>query len=125
MAYPQFVKAGVPTVTLTRGQTWPAQTSIETGQVVALTDGMLALALKFAPTRPRYTVQLGGLSQSDFDALWAFLWHPLIDGSQQPFTWVDERGVSRTVRWLLDTAFTWEETSSGRLSVTLVLREEG
>lgn len=123
--YPQFMKAGVPTVILTRGQSWPAQTSIETGQVVALTDGMQALALKFAPTRPRYIVQLVGLSQADFTALWAFLWHPLIDGSQQPFTWIDERGVSRQVRWLLDSAFTWEETSAGRLTVTLILREEG
>jgi len=122
--YPTFSKPGAGTVTLARGQSWPAQTSIETGQVVALTDGMQALALKFASTRPRYTVQLGGLSQSDFDALWAFLWHPLIDGSQQPFTWVDERGTSRQVRWLLDPAFTWEETSAGRLSVTLILREE-
>lgn len=121
---PQFVKAGVPTVTLTRGQTWPVQASIETGQVVALTDGAAALALKFALPRTRYTVQLVGLSQSDFDALWVFLWHPLIDGSQQPFTWVDERGVSRQVRWLLDSAFTWQETSAGRLDVTLVLREE-
>jgi len=125
MALPSFSKPGVPTVTLTRGQTWPAQTSIETGQVVALTDGTAALALKFAPPRPRYTVQLGGLSQSDFDALWAFLWHPLIDGSQQPFTWIDERGTSRQVRWLLDPAFTWQESSAGRLDVTLVLREEG
>jgi hypothetical protein len=122
--YPSFQKAGVPTVTLTRGQTWPAQTSIETGQVVALTDGAAALALKFALPRTRYTVQLIGLSQSDFSALWAFLWHPLIDGSQQPFTWIDELGASRQVRWLLDSAFTWEETSAGRLNVTLVLREE-
>jgi hypothetical protein len=125
MSFPQFVKAGVPTVTLTRGQTWPAQTSIETGQVVALTDGAAALALKFALPRWRYTVQLVGLSQSDFSALWAFLWHPLLDGSQQPFTWVDELGVSRQVRWLLDSAFTWQESSAGRLDVTLVLREEG
>jgi hypothetical protein len=122
---PQFVKEGVPPVTLGRGQMWPAQSSIETGQVVALTDGTQALAYKFAVPRPRYTVQFTGLSQGDFDALWAFLWHPLVDGSQQPFTWIDERGVSRQVRWLLDTAFTWEETSAGRLSVTLVLREEG
>jgi hypothetical protein len=100
------------------------QTSIETGQVVGLTDGLAALALKFAPPRPRHTVQLVGLSQSDFDALWGFLWHPLIDGSQQPFTWVDERGVSRQVRWLLDSAYTWEEVSAGRLNVTLTLREE-
>ena len=122
--YPQFVKAGVPTVTLTRGQSWPAQTSIETGQVVALSDGTAALALKFAAARARYTVQLTGLSQSAFDALWAFLWHPRIDSGQQPFTWVDELGVSREVRWLLDSAFTWQETSAGRLDVTLILREE-
>jgi len=92
--------------------------------VVALTEGTQALGYKFAAPRPRYTVQLVGLSQSDFTALWAFLWHPLVDGSQQPFTWVDERGVSRQVRWLLESAFTWAETSAGRLDVTLVLREE-
>ena len=40
MGLPMFQKEGVPTVTLSRGQTWPAQTSIETGQVVALTDGL-------------------------------------------------------------------------------------
>jgi hypothetical protein len=125
MALPTFSKPGVPTVTLHRGQSWPAQTSIETGQVVALTDGAAALAFKFALPRPRYTVQLVGLSAAEMSALWAFLWHPLVDGSQQPFTWVDERGVSRQVRWLLDSAFTWEETSAGRLTVTLVLREEG
>ena len=124
MALPTFSKPGVPTVTLTRGQTWPAQTSIETGQVVALTDGAAALPLKFALPRTRYTVQLVGISQNDFSALWAFLWHPLVDGSQQPFTWVDEFGVARQVRWLLDSAFTWQETSAGRLDVTLVLREE-
>jgi hypothetical protein len=124
LALPSFSKPGVPSVTLTRGQTWPAQTSIETGQVVALTDGAAALALKFALPRTRYTVQLVGLSAADFNALWAFLWHPLVDGSQQSFTWIDERGISRQVRWLLDSAFTWEESSAGRLSVTLVLREE-
>jgi hypothetical protein len=122
---PSFSKPGVPTVTLTRGQTWPAQTSIETGQVVALTEGTQALAYKFALPRWRYTVQFPGLSQSDFDALWAFLTHPLVDYSQQSFTWVDERGISRQVRWLTDSAFTWQETSAGRLDVTLVLREEG
>ena len=123
--YPSFQKAGVPPVTLTRGQSWPAQTSIETGQVVGLTDGLQAVSVKFATRVPRYTVQLTGVSQRDFDALWAFLWHPLIDGSQQPFTWLDERGVSRQVRWLLDSAFTWVETSAGRLDVTLTLREDG
>jgi hypothetical protein len=125
MALPTFSKPGVPTVTLTRGQSWPAQMSIETGQVIALTDGMQALALQFAAPRARYTVQLTGLSQADFSALWAFLWHPLIDGGQQPFTWVDELGVSRSVRWLLDSVFTWQETAAGRLEVTLVLRDEG
>ena len=75
--YPSFQKAGVPTVTLTRGQTWPAQTSIETGQVVSLTDGAAALPLKFAMPRWRYTVQLVGLSAADFSALWAFLLAPL------------------------------------------------
>lgn len=124
MAMPTFSKPGVPTVTLTRGQTWPAQTSIDTGQVIGLTDGLQAVSVKFATRVPRYTVQFPGLSQSDFDALWAFLWHPLVDGSQQPFTWRDERGVSRQVRWVLDSAFTWSETSAGRLDVTLILRED-
>ena len=124
MPLPMFQKEGVPTVTLTRGQTWPAQTSIDTGQVVALTDGLQALPLKYAAPRFRYTVQLPNLSRADFEALWAFLWHPRIDGAQQPFTWIDELGVSRQVRWLLDPAFTWEETSAGRLAVTLILREE-
>lgn len=123
--YPTFSKPGVPTVTLARGQSWPMQPSIETGQVVTLTDGAAALAFKFAQPRPRFTVQLTSLSQADFSALWGFLWHPLIDGSQQPFTWVDERGVSREVRWLLETAFTWVETASGRLDLTLTLRQEG
>ena len=77
-------QAGVPTVTLTRGQSWPVQYSVDTGQVVGLTDGLQAVSVKFASRVPRHTVQLTGLSQSDFDALWAFLWHPLIDGSQQP-----------------------------------------
>ena len=92
--------------------------------MVALTDGLQALPLKYATPRFRYTVQLRWPVGHDFDALWDFLWHPLIDGSQRPFTWVDELGVARQVRWLLDPAFTWEETSAGRFSVTLILGKE-
>lgn len=122
--YPSFQQPGVPTVTLRRGQSWPVQSSIDTGQVIGLTDGFQAVSVKFATRVTRHTLQLTGVSQSDFDALWAFLWHPLVDGSQQPFTWVDERGVSRRVRWILEQAFTWTETASGRLDVTLTLRED-
>lgn len=125
MALPQFTKAGVGTVTFSeRGQVFPLRRTIQTGLVLGYTDALQTVATRYATRKHIHSVTFEGLPGADWTQLDTFLWHPLIDGSRGTFTWTDERGVARLVRWIVEATFEFSETSEGRYTATLVLRQE-
>ena len=103
MPLPTFAKAGVPTVTLSRGQSWPVQTSIDTGQVVG-THGWLAGGLRqicharatlyrAADRRCRSAILMPSGPSSGIR--WS-------TAASSPLPGWMRRGVTRQVRWLLE-----------------------
>lgn len=120
MALPQFIKAGVPTVTLSKEYTFPDVSPKIMNQFIGISDAnTVQVAIIGAPLT---TIMLSfqQLTTVDRDNLEAFFANPLVYYSKYEFTFVDAHSVSHNVRFL-EPQFALPLVSHNNVSFEMVL----
>jgi len=123
MALPEFQKTGVTTVIFDRGRVFPVSEPVEVYQHRYNTEGLNTKVISYDVEINFINASFTGLTSANKTALETFFQHANVNWSESDFTFVDENGVSRTVRLWQD-RFNMVETSPNRFSVTFLLKDE-
>jgi hypothetical protein len=100
MPLPQFIKAGVETVTVSRLNTFPAANPKVLNQYVGISDANTVKVAVFGTPLGSIPLTWEGLTQTDLNNLTAFFEDPRVNYGKNPFTFMDSLGVSHTVQYL-------------------------
>lgn len=123
MAFPTFTKAGVASVFLSRGDTYPTRKPIQARQRIGKSHAGEVHVATLSPPEYLHVLTFSGLTTTDRANILAFLNDPLVNWAQESWAYSDVAGVTYTVRWL-DGGLDFEETSPGQWAGTITLREE-
>jgi hypothetical protein len=100
MAYPTLTKSGAPTVTFSRGPTFPSEHVWTPRQIVGISEaGQVRVATLSVPDE-MLPVKFERLPQADIEAFLAFGNHVNVNWAAHTVTWTDVDSVAWTVRIL-------------------------
>lgn len=120
---PTFSKAGVTTVTLSSGATFPYNDPRIPNQFVGVSDDNTIRVAVLGSPRKVLVIPFEQLTATDKAAIIGFLENPLVNYAQASFTYTDEDGVAATVRFLQPELSLPEQSktvASGTLTLTVV-----
>lgn len=123
MSYPTLTKGGVTTVTFSRGNTFPADTTYHPRQSIGIAEAGQVRVSTLSDPEIFMPVQFEALPEADINALLAFLQDPLVNWAAFSVTYTDTDGDAWTVR-IVDTTFTRSQVASGLYNVKLLFRRE-
>jgi hypothetical protein len=123
MALAQFSKAGVTSVVFSRGPLYPTEHIHRPRQLKGVSDSGRFQVATIGITEERLPLAFSLLPTVDRDAILAFLQHPLVNWSAEPFTYTDPGGQAYTVRFV-DDELASTEVGPGLYNLTLTLRLE-
>lgn len=119
MAAPSLSKAGVTTMTFTKASTFPSAEPLTINQFVGVSDDNTIRVFSLGVPKRTLTVIFEQLTPFDITDLEAFFNDPLVNWGVNSFTYTDETGNARTVRYLQPT-FDPEQVSDENYSLTMV-----
>lgn len=120
MALPTFSKSLVPTVTLSRGSTFPSSRPLVINQVTGVSDNNTIRVFSLGPPRETLELQFEQLTTADIENLKDFFNDSLVNWGLNTFTYTDEDGVAHVVR-ILQTELSPLEVAPDNVSLGLVL----
>lgn len=123
MAYPQFSKAGMATLVLSRGNVYPDRHAYTPRQLVARSEAGQTRVATLSEPDELFPLVFERLPLVDYNALRAWLADPRINWQASSFTYTDTAGVATVVRYA-DATFDLAQVAPGRFSGTLTLRRE-
>ena len=119
MAAPQFSKAGVTSVNLSKASTFPSADPLRINQFVGISDDNTIRVFSLGPPKQSLLVVFEQLSLTDITAITAFFNNPLVNWGVNSFIYTDEVLTGHTVRFL-QPEFNPQQVSDDSYTLTLI-----
>jgi hypothetical protein len=123
MAYPQLSRAGLTTVVVPRGPSYPSRAAPTPRQSVSYSEAGQARTVTFSDPEQFIPLAWERLPTAIADTLVAWFEDPLINWSAGSFIYTDVQSVAATVRLVLG-SFVAEPVAAGLSKVSFTLRVE-